>query len=73
MRLVVGITGATGTILGVRLLEALRQLEVETHLVLSRWGRATLEMETDHTAAEVRALASASDISRSAAAMMTMV
>ena len=60
MRLVVGITGATGTILGVRLLEALRHLEVETHLVLSRWGRATLEMETDHTAAEVRELASVS-------------
>jgi 4-hydroxy-3-polyprenylbenzoate decarboxylase len=60
LRLVVGITGATGTILGVRLLEALRQLDVETHLVLSRWGRATLEMETDLAAADVRALASVS-------------
>lgn len=57
MRLVVGITGATGAVIGVRLLTALRGLGVETHLVLSRWGRATLEMETDLTAADVRALA----------------
>ncbi len=57
MRLVVAITGATGSILGVRLLEVLRDLGVETHLVLSRWGRATLELETDRTAADVHALA----------------
>lgn len=57
MRLVVGITGATGSIIGVRILRALRDLEVETHLVISRWGRATLEMETDMTAREVSALA----------------
>ncbi|WP_436498906.1 UbiX family flavin prenyltransferase [Actinokineospora sp. HUAS TT18] len=57
MRLVVGITGATGTIIGVRILTALRELGVETHLVLSRWGRATLEMETDLTAADVHAMA----------------
>jgi 4-hydroxy-3-polyprenylbenzoate decarboxylase len=57
MRLVVGITGATGSILGVRILAALRELEVETHLVLSRWGRATLELETGFTANDVYALA----------------
>ncbi|HVK24128.1 MAG TPA: UbiX family flavin prenyltransferase [Actinokineospora sp.] len=57
MRLVVGITGATGTIIGVRILTALRELGVETHLVLSKWGRATLEMETDLRAADVAALA----------------
>jgi 4-hydroxy-3-polyprenylbenzoate decarboxylase len=57
MRLVVAITGATGSVLGVRLLTALRTLGVETHLVLTRWGRATLELETDLTAAEVCALA----------------
>lgn len=57
MRLVVGITGATGAVIGVRLLTALRGLGVETHLVLSRWGRATLEMETDMTAADVGGLA----------------
>ncbi|ALG09239.1 UbiX family flavin prenyltransferase [Kibdelosporangium phytohabitans] len=57
MRLVVAITGATGSIIGVRLLAALRDLDVETHLVLSRWGRATLELETDRSATDVYALA----------------
>jgi 4-hydroxy-3-polyprenylbenzoate decarboxylase len=57
MRLVVGITGATGSILGVRILAALRALDVETHLVLSRWGRATLELETGLTANDVYDLA----------------
>jgi flavin prenyltransferase len=57
MRLVVAITGATGSVLGVRLLTALRELDVRTHLVLTRWGRATLELETDMTAAQVHALA----------------
>ncbi|HEX4222811.1 MAG TPA: UbiX family flavin prenyltransferase [Pseudonocardiaceae bacterium] len=57
MRLVVGITGATGTIIGVRILAVLRALDVETHLVLSRWGRATLELETGLTANDVHELA----------------
>jgi flavin prenyltransferase len=57
VRLVLGITGATGSVIGVRILRALRDLEVETHLVISNWGRATLEMETDLRAADVHALA----------------
>jgi flavin prenyltransferase len=57
MRLVVAVTGATGSVFGVRILVALRDLGVETHLVMSRWGRATLELETGMTAAEVYALA----------------
>lgn len=57
MRLVIGITGATGSAIGVRILRALRDLDVETHLVLSRWGQATLQMETDLTPREVYALA----------------
>lgn len=57
MRLVVGVTGATGTVLAARVLTALRTLDVETHLVLSRWGRATLELETDLRAADLHALA----------------
>ena len=44
-RLIVGITGATGAIYGVRLLEALKQAGVETHLVLSNWGARTIEHE----------------------------
>ena len=58
MRLVVGMTGATGATVGIRLLHALRALDVETHLVLSPWARATIEMETDYTTREVRQLAS---------------
>jgi flavin prenyltransferase len=58
MRLVVGITGATGSIYGIRLLEILRaHREVETHLVISRPGKRTIVEETDHTVAEVEALA----------------
>ncbi|WP_033217110.1 non-oxidative hydroxyarylic acid decarboxylases subunit B [Kitasatospora phosalacinea] len=58
MRLIVGMTGATGAVLGVRLLEHLAaNPEVETHLVLSRWARATVELETGRTARELSALA----------------
>jgi 4-hydroxy-3-polyprenylbenzoate decarboxylase len=57
MRLVIGMTGATGAILGIRVLEALRELDVETHLVLSHWARATIELETGWSVSEVRALA----------------
>lgn len=42
MRLIVGMTGATGAVLGVRLLEQLSTMpEVETHLLISRWARST--------------------------------
>src|SRR5271169_4880939 len=57
-RMVVGITGATGIVYGVRLLEALRALNVETHLVVSKAGEMTREHETDISSAELRALAS---------------
>ncbi|WP_225630825.1 UbiX family flavin prenyltransferase [Streptomyces solaniscabiei] len=58
MRLVVAMTGATGAPIGVRLLEALREFDVETHLVVSRWARATLAQETPYSLRDVRALAS---------------
>ncbi|GAA1183178.1 non-oxidative hydroxyarylic acid decarboxylases subunit B [Pseudonocardia alaniniphila] len=60
MRLIVGMTGATGAVFGVRLLENLAEIpEVETHLVVSRWARATIELETGRSVAEVSALADA--------------
>ena len=59
-RLIVAITGATGTILGVRLLQVLKGADVETHLVLSRWGARTLLHETPYTVDEVRRLATRS-------------
>ena len=57
-RVVVGITGATGTIYGIRLLEILvRYPDVETHLVISRPGKRTMVEETDYAVADVEALA----------------
>jgi 4-hydroxy-3-polyprenylbenzoate decarboxylase len=56
-RLVVGISGATGIAYGLRLLELLGRLGVETHLVMTRAAERTLAYETDLTAREVRAMA----------------
>ncbi len=57
-RLIVGISGATGAIYGIRLLEVLRPLNgIETHLVISPAARRTIGLETDRTVAEVEALA----------------
>ena len=56
-RLIVAITGATGAIYGVRLLEMLRGAAVETHLVISPWGRRTLLHETSYTVDQVLRLA----------------
>jgi 4-hydroxy-3-polyprenylbenzoate decarboxylase len=60
MRIIVGITGATGAIYGVRLLERLREADVETHLVMSRWGVRTLLHETAYSREQVDALATVS-------------
>lgn len=57
-RLVVGISGASGVIYGVRALERLREAGVETHLVMTRAAKMTLAHETDLKVAEVEALAS---------------
>lgn len=56
-RLVVGISGASGVMYGVRMLEALRDVGIETHLVMSRSAEITLAHETSRKVAEVRALA----------------
>jgi flavin prenyltransferase len=56
-RLIVAITGATGTIFGVRLLQLLQESEVETHLIMSRWAGRTLLEETSHTIEDVQRMA----------------
>jgi len=57
-RIIVGITGATGTIYGVRILQKLREIDtIETHLVVSRWGHLTREYETDISAEQLISLA----------------
>ena len=59
-RLIVGITGATGVIFGVRLLETLVDSGIETHLVVSKWAQQTLGHETTMTMAELNGLATVS-------------
>lgn len=56
-RLIVGISGASGVIYGVRMLQMLRTLGVETHLVMSKSAQLTLTHETEMSVAEVKALA----------------
>jgi 4-hydroxy-3-polyprenylbenzoate decarboxylase len=57
-RLIVGISGASGAIYGIRMLEILKTIVgVETHLVMSRYARLTIEIETTHTPRDVEALA----------------
>ena len=56
-RLIVGISGASGIVYGVRMLEVLRDSEVETHLVMSKSAEVTLAYETALKVAEVKALA----------------
>ncbi len=56
-RLIVGISGASGVIYGIRLLETLRALSLESHLVMSRAAELTLAHETDLKPADVRGLA----------------
>lgn len=56
-RLIVGISGASGTAYGIRLLQALRRARIESHLVMSRSAEVTLAHETDLKVADVHALA----------------
>ena len=57
MRVIVALSGATGSIYGIRLLECLRDAGVETHVVISRWGVRTLLHETSYSKEQVEALA----------------
>lgn len=56
-RLIVGLSGASGIIYGVRLLEVLRETDLEVHLVMSKSAELTLAYETDYKVAQIKALA----------------
>ena len=58
MRIIVAMTGATGAVYGVRLLAALGEMKVETHLIVSRWAEVTLRKETGLSARELATTAS---------------
>lgn len=56
-RIVIGITGASGVIYGIRMLERLREMNIETHLVISESGKKNIEIETTYQPSQVAALA----------------
>lgn len=58
MRIIVGISGASGAIFGIRTLEELKKQGVETHLVISKWGKRTIETETRYRVEDVINMAS---------------
>ncbi|KAL4941275.1 flavoprotein [Aspergillus oleicola] len=53
-RIIIALTGATGSVLGIQTLLTLRRLNIETHLMISKWAEATIKYETDYTIANVR-------------------
>lgn len=57
-RIVVGISGATGAIFGVRMIEALEELNIETHVILSQWAKYTIPFETDYSLKDIEDMSS---------------
>jgi flavin prenyltransferase len=58
IKIIVGITGSSGVIYGIKLLYFLKKSEIETHIVLSKWAEKNIEIETDESVVEVKKLAS---------------
>lgn len=71
MKIAVGITGASGVIYGIRLLEALRETDNHISLILSEWGSRTITLETDYSEEYVRSLADVVYDSRDMAAAVS--
>lgn len=63
-RIVVGITGATGAPYAIRILDILRELGIQTHLVMSKWAMATMKYETPLSEMDIRSLAHANYTAR---------
>jgi flavin prenyltransferase len=58
VKIIIGITGATGAVYGIRLLQILSDMpDIETHLIISSAGEQTIEIETEHLADEIKGLA----------------
>ena len=57
MELIIGISGSTGVIYGIRMLEVLKELGIDTHLIMSEWGMKCIPMETQHDVEYVKSLA----------------
>ena len=70
MKLIIGITGSTGVIYGVRLLEVLKEKNIQTHLIITEWAKKCLAMETNFNVDKVKSLAtSVSDEANMAASV----
>jgi len=70
LKLIIGITGSTGIIYGVRLLEVLKEKNIQTHLIITEWAKKCLAMETSFTVDYVKSLAtSVSDETNMAASV----
>ncbi len=71
MKLIIAITGSTGVIYGIRMLETLKKLDVETHLVMSEWGEKCISMETEYSPEYVKSLANTTSDSKNMAASVS--
>ena len=56
MKIIVGISGATGAIYGIKILEALQRQNIESHLIISEWAKITIKEETNYSVDSVAAL-----------------
>ncbi len=57
MKIILGLSGASGAIYGIKTLELLRQSKVETHLIVSKWGEYTIQKETTYSIEQVKKMA----------------
>ncbi len=71
MKLIIGITGSTGVIYGIRMLETLKKLGVQTHLIMSQWGEKCISMETEFTIDYVKSLATTTSDEKNMAASIS--
>ena len=71
MKLIIGITGSTGVIYGIRILEVLKALGVETHLIMSEWAEKCIPMETEYSIDYVKSLANTTSDEKNMAASVS--
>jgi 4-hydroxy-3-polyprenylbenzoate decarboxylase len=71
MRLIIGITGSTGVIYGIRMLEILKKLGIETHLIMSEWAEKCVGMETQYSVNDVKSLATTTSDDKNMAASVS--
>ncbi len=71
MKLIIGITGSTGVIYGIRMLEVLKKLGIETHLIMSEWAEKCVGMETEYSVNDVKSLATTTSDDKNMAASVS--